>query len=131
MISTSAHRSTCCSISWTTRRRWWPSPATDDTAMPARCQRSWWSTSATDTLNLCRSDAVRVLTTWRFSLRERTPGMRRSKVHRTASVDPTASSCDRTLPERAGDLTDLVGLDHVALVHVLVALEGDAALEAL
>src|SRR5512134_799276 len=33
--------------------------------------------------------------------------------------------------ERALDLDDLEGLDHVALAHVVVVLEGDAALEAL
>src|ERR1044072_3989775 len=88
--------------------------------MVARCDRSWCSTSATLTAKCWRSAEVRPLTTWRFCLSERTPGIRRSN----------RSTATTTALDAAGDLFDLVGLDDVAVLEVLIVLQADAALVA-
>src|SRR5262245_61336035 len=54
---------------------------------------------------------------------------RRGRSGRGAGLEPGVPGV--TWLQRALDLDDLVGLDHVALAHVVVVLEGDAALEAL
>src|SRR5437667_4805552 len=100
--------------------------------MVVRCHRSWWSTSATDTLNFWRIPAVRAFTTWRFSLSEVHPGMRRSNRSSATSMFGGSLRGDRSeRSERAGDLADVERLDHVAFLDVLEVLQPDAALETL
>src|SRR5919106_5653842 len=98
--------------------RWYCSPATAATAIAVRCHSSWWSTSATVTLKVERRPFVSALTTWRFSFNEPHPGTRRSNRSRATHM----------ASDRARDLLDLVGLDHVAFLDVGEVLQPDATL---
>src|SRR6266508_911198 len=71
--------------------------------MVVRCHRSWWSTSATATLNFDRMPPVSVFTTWRFSLSDPHPGIRRSNRSSATSIWPSGRRLQ--LP---GDLPDVV-----------------------
>src|SRR5919197_2479504 len=69
---------------------------------------------------------VSVFTTCRFSLSDPHAGMRRSKRSTATSMVPPGP--DEIGSELPGDLSDLVRLDHVALLHVLEVLDPDPAL---
>src|SRR5918996_1291672 len=122
------YRSTSC----ITFRRWNPWAPTAEIPSVVRCHRSWWSTSATDTLNFARMPAETVFTTWRFSLREPQPGIRRSNVDNAASMRPPfVGGGAMTSLQGPGDLADLERLDDVAFLDVLEVLQTDPALESL
>src|SRR5688572_1317827 len=101
------------------------SPATTATPSAARCHSSWWSTSATAAPTLRMRSLIRFRID-RFSFSECTCG-RCSSTRTEATYTETSA----VLVERAGQLLELVGLDEVVHLQRIVALEPDAALEAL
>ena len=117
--------------------------AAQATASVERCQRSWWSTSATDAPKRCRKLRLRrlhvlPLALERARLREveldgEDPDVAgRPRLGRATSRRSAAGGGRRSLGEiGALDLARLVRLEHVAFLHVVEAVEEDAALEAL
>ena len=119
--------------------------ATQATVRRARCQTSWWSTSATDAptrfceLLLRRADEHALLLQ-RVRLGEaqlhgedarRNPRPRKALKPCRAAVLAARRGGRRFVERRPLDLARLVGLEDVAFLHVVEAVEQDAALEAL
>src|ERR1019366_1006636 len=98
------------------------SPETTVTPKTARCSLSCSATSAIDTPKRARTRSRNFSTTRRLSFSDRACGT--WNVRRRT---PTNTSSSQLLL----DLLDLVALDDILLLELVVALETDAALEAL
>src|SRR6185436_10408993 len=123
--------------------RTWP-PSADTTANPiaARCHRSWYSTSATEARTRSRRRSFIERTTCRLSFSDCAAGRCSSKRTMPTTMRPPLSaispapspapgSVRARTSERARQLLDLERLEPVAFLELAVAIQRDAALEAL
>src|SRR6185369_9083320 len=104
-----------------------PSEATIANPMAARCHRSWYSTSATEARTRSRRRSFMERTTCRLSLSDCAAGRCNSK----RTMPTTMRWSPRRRSERARQLLDLERLEPVAFLELAVAIQRDAALEAL
>src|SRR5512144_2491391 len=95
--------------------------------MAARRHRSWNSTSATDARTRSRRRSFIERTTCRLSLSDRAAGRCNSK----RTMPTTMRWPPRGRSERARQLLDLERLEPVAFLQLAVAIQRDAAFEAL
>src|SRR6266516_3338061 len=106
------------------------SRATQDSVKRDRCQRSWKSTSATDAPNRFCNCAFADLTYFRLPFSDPASGKCNSTERMPTKPAPKVSAprlrgrgggCGRRVGEiRALDLPRLIGLEHVALPHVVL-----------
>src|SRR5262252_4124563 len=96
----------------------------------ARCHRSWCSTSATDARRRSRRRSFIERTTCRLSLSDRAAGRCSSKRTIPTTMHRPPAGLRPSL-QRARQLLDLERLELVAFLELGVAVERDAALEAL
>src|SRR5919108_3585239 len=101
------------------------SPPTSAAVSVARCQRSWWSVSATAAPKRRWRWALSELSSLRLPLRLPFSGKWRWISRRQTKLNRASARSG----ERLLDLLCLVDLDHIALLHVRVVLEHEAALE--